>query len=661
VTVFSIEVVGNYAYGTYSYGLSNFLSIIDISEPTIPVLKGSISGLSSGGARDVVVVGNYAYVADWSAGLKIIDISNPNAPTLKGIYDTPGAAAGVKIVGNYAYIADHSSGLQIIDISNPASPTWQGSYDTSDYAYGVDVVGNYAYVADYVGGVKIIDVSEFTNPALFLTPQQDIFNRGGLDDTVTGTFANLRQNDNINGGAGIDTLILSEGIASNTVTINASSTTNQLNIAGTTVKGFERFDLSGFLGKVTYTGTTANDWVKTGAGADVLNGGLGSDTLIGGLGNDTYTVDNVGDIVTETSTLATEIDTVNSSVTYTLSPTIERLTLTGTANIDGTGNTLANTITGNTGNNILDGGDGNDILNGGVGIDTLIGGLGNDTYTVDNVGDIVTETSTLATEIDTVNSSVTYTLSANVERLTLTGTANIDATGNTLANTLTGNTGNNTLNGGDGNDSLNGGAGVDTLIGGLGNDTYTVDNVGDIVTEASTLATEIDTVNSSVTYTLSANVERLTLTGTANIDATGNTLANTLTGNSGNNILTGNGGNDVLTGNSGSDILVGGTGNDSLYLGSDTVTDTVNYTSGDGTDTVYNFVRGAGGDLLKFTSITAIDVQVSGTSTLFKVGDGISGNSGFGAGTLLLTTSATSGFVSADVNVNLLGATFAFS
>jgi hypothetical protein len=72
-------------------------------------------------------------------------------------------------------------------------------------------------------------------------------------------------------------------------------------------------------------------------------------------------------------------------------------------------------------------------------------------------------------------------------------------------------------------------------------------------------------------------------------------------------------------------------------------------------------VRGVGGDILKFTSIAAIDVQVSGTSTLFKVGDGISGNTGFGTGALLLTTSATTGFVAADVNVNLLGATFAFS
>jgi Ca2+-binding RTX toxin-like protein len=458
--------------------------------------------------------------------------------------------------------------------------------------------------------------------SLFLTSQQDIFINEGLDDTVTGTFANLQQNDNINSGAGIDTLVLSEGIASNTVTINASTSTNQLNIAGTMVKGFERFDLNGFLGKVTYIGTTANDWVKTGAGADILNGGVGIDTLIGGLDNDTYTVDNVGDIVTETSTLTTEIDTVNSSVTYTLSENVERLTLTGTANIDGIGNTLANTITGNSGNNILEGGLGNDILNGGVGIDTLIGGLDNDTYTVDNVGDIVTETSTLATEIDTVNSSVTYTLSENVERLTLTGTANIDGIGNTLANTITGNSGNNILEGG---------LGIDTLIGGLGNDTYTVDNVGDIVTETSTLATEIDTVNSSVTYTLSANVEKLTLTGTANINGTGNTLANTITGNSGNNTLAGLAGNDTLAGLAGNDIysFLANT-----VLGTDTITetttggiDTLNFS---GTNnqvrlnlgSITNQIVVTGNLILQLSAVDVIENVIGGNS-----GDRLTGNS----------------------------------
>ena len=186
-----------------------------------------------------------------------------------------------------------------------------------------------------------------------------------------------------------------------------------------------------------------------------------------------------------------------------------------------------------------------------TGADKLIGGSGNDVYVVDNSGDVVTETSTLVTEIDKVSSSINYTLGANLENLILTGTA-ANGTGNGLANMLTGNVGNNTLNGG---------AGADSLIGGLGNDVYVVDNSGDVVTETSILATEIDKVNSSINYTLGANLENLTLMGTA-AKGTGNGLANTLTGNSGANNLNGGAGNDNLIGGSGKDNLTGGLGAD---------------------------------------------------------------------------------------------------
>ena len=173
------------------------------------------------------------------------------------------------------------------------------------------------------------------------------------------------------------------------------------------------------------------------------------------------------------------------------------------------------------------------------------GGAGNDTYLVDNVGDVVTENASEGTDL--VQSSVSFTLGANVDNLTLTGSANINGTGNGDANVITGNSGNNTLDGG---------AGADTLIGGDGNDTYVVDNAGDVVTEAATVGSGTDTVQSSIIYTLGANVENLTLTGSGNINGTGNGDANVITGNSGNNVLTGGGGNDTLVGNAGTDTAV---------------------------------------------------------------------------------------------------------
>jgi Ca2+-binding RTX toxin-like protein len=263
---------------------------------------------------------------------------------------------------------------------------------------------------------------------------------------------------------------------------------------------------------------------------------------------------------------------VQSTITYTLGAEVENLTLTGSSALSGTGNALDNVLTGNSANNTLIGNAGFDTLNGGAGADTLRGGTGNDLYMVDHTGDSVTENANEGT--DTVQSTITYTLGANLENLTLSGTAAINGTGNTLDNILIGNTAANTLTGNAGNDTLNGGAGADTLRGGTGNDLYVIDHTGDSVTENANEGT--DTVQSTITYTLGANLENLTLTGTTVVNGTGNTAGNVLTGNSAANTLTGNAGNDTLNGGAGNDTLVGGTGNDVYYFGPGAGHDTLN-------------------------------------------------------------------------------------
>lgn len=304
----------------------------------------------------------------------------------------------------------------------------------------------------------------------------------------------------------------------------------------------------GDAGNDSLYGGAGNDTLNSGNTYDTLSGAVGTDTLIGGDGNDTYVFDN-GDMIVEAANGG--IDTVVSSTTYILGDNLENLSLSGLAAINGTGNTLNNAIIGNSGNNSLSGGAGNDTLNGGTGTDTLVGGTGNDTFITDG-SDTITETANAG--IDTVESSVTYTLGTNLENLTLTGSASINGTGNALNNVVTGNSGNNTLNGG---------AGSDTLIGGDGNDFY-VTNGGDTIIEAANAGT--DTVRSSVNYTLADNLENLTLTGNAAINGSGNVLANVLVGNTGANTLVGGAGADIITGGAGRDILTGGLDNDTFVF-----------------------------------------------------------------------------------------------
>ena len=342
-------------------------------------------------------------------------------------------------------------------------------------------------------------------------------------------------------------------------------------------------------------GLDGNDTLDGAAGNDRLDGGIGADTMRGGVGDDIYEVDNIADVLVENANEG--VDTVRSLVAWTLGANFEDLALTGTAAVNATGNTLTNRLWGNDAANRIDGG---------TGADTMSGRGGNDTYVVDNALDIVVEA--MGGGVDTVEAGITYALAANVENLTLTGTTAINATGNELDNLLTGNAAANALTGGAGNDALNGGAGNDSMAGGLGNDSYTVDSVSDVITEAVNEGT--DSVTASVTWTLGANVENLTLSGATNLNGTGNALDNVIVGNAGNNTLSGGAGNDVLDGGAGTDTMTGSTGNDVYRI--DATRDKATENTGEGIDRIESSITWALGANFEDLTLTG-NAIVDGT------------------------------------------------
>ena len=414
----------------------------------------------------------------------------------------------------------------------------------------------------------------------------NVTSAGGAETVTSTGLANVTVHatstagvQTINTGAGADVItatttaainIINSGAGNDTITILAA-------VGGPT----GNYTINGGDGNDSISAGSGNDALYGGIGNDILNGGAGKDTMVGGDGNDSYTVDNVGDIVTETNAnLAVGgTDIVYTYVNYALTANVENLSILATGAVNGTGNTLDNILYAGAGNNILDGGLGLDTasyanaaaavtvslattaaqatggsgsdtllnienlagsnfndtltgnalantLNGGLGADTMTGGDGNDIYYVDNAGDKVVETNALAAGgTDTVNTTISYTLPANVENLHILATGAVNGTGNTL---------NNVLDAGAGNNILDGGLGLDTA-------SYAYASAGVTVSLATTAA---QATGGSGSDTL-LNMENLT----------GSNFNDTLTGSAGNNMLTGGLGADVLTGGLGADIF----------------------------------------------------------------------------------------------------------
>ena len=438
----------------------------------------SVNGLTLTGGR--LDVGNLLTpslqpldIAGGTSTTASLGTASPQSSTIDGAGDQDWFRVSLTSGNRYDFTMSPSAGssldcyLRLLDSNgtpiafndDPVNATSHISYSaTNGGTFYISAQGTLSSIGAYT-----LSVTAAPAPTVISgTSGNDLITGGALNETLYGYAGN----DTIDGGAGADTMIGAIGDDVYYVD-NSNDVIVEVGSQGTdSVFASASFILNANVENLTLTGSASiygfgnnlDNMITGNSGDNIIDGGAGADTMTGGAGNDIYVVDNVGDMVVENALSGN--DGVYSSISYTLAANVEGLALTGSASINGTGNSLNNTIYGNNANNVLDGA---------AGADTLIGCAGNDTYVVDNVGDYVLEDIGGGTDI--VMASISYMLTANVENLTLTGATAINGYGNSLDNVLTGNAGANYLDGGAGNDSLIGGAGNDTLTGGAGNDT----------------------------------------------------------------------------------------------------------------------------------------------------------------------------------------------
>ena len=450
----------------------------------------------------------------------------------------------LKLRSDGGFLLPDSNGDGAAEVSGPVAGGWTVNLGGNSVRDPLGNVGSIANFENVEGGDG--------NDSITGNAGANILSGGGGDDVLTGGGGADRTqgglgNDIHNVGDAGDVAVEGVNEGADTVATSVSYT------LGANIENLQAANIGG-ADPLSLTGNGLANFIWGTQGNNVLNGAGGADFMIGYAGNDFYFVDNAGDIAYELD--GGGADTVVASIGYALAANVENLQALNIAGSDPL------SLTGNAMNNYIWATQGNNILNGGGGADFMIGYAGDDIYHVDHRADVAYELEGGGT--DTVVTTFSYTLAANVENLqalNIAGSDPLSLTGNALRNFIWGTQGDNVIDGA---------GGADLMIGYGGNDVYFVDNIGDVTYEEA--GGGADTVVASSDYALGANIENLqaaAIGGSAALSLTGNDLGNYIWGTQGDNVIAGRGGNDVLFGFGGADRFLfdtapGGAGYDSL-------------------------------------------------------------------------------------------------